>query len=384
MSAAEKTSLLKVTPPQKRALAIATIVAMFVCVLFLKQYLMLIVVAAIVAFLFDPVYKWLLSKNFKPGTAVVLTFFITLLSVIIPLSLVLLITTAQLNHLVQSIGSGQYSVDAGKIGTNIITTVNELLTKWGLSYQLNQAEITTNITKAVQSFGTQLLQSVASSVTGIFGLITTAIIYIYVFFSMLKNQKAIVDTATALNPLGDRISKLYLHRMGSMTKAMVRGQFIIAFCQGLASAIGLAIAGLPQLFFFFLVLLTVMSIVPLGAGIITIPIGIVMILTGNVSGGILVIANHLIIVTNIDNVLRPKLVPKDARLDPALTMLSVFGGLAAFGFPGIVVGPVLMIVIMTTIQMFLEVYRSMEALDESKDPKKAGLWKQLKSTVRRK
>ena len=153
--------------------------------------------------------------------------------------------------------------------------------------------------------------------------------------------------------------------MGAMTKATVRGQFIIALCQGLESAAILAVAGLPNLFFFFALLLTVMSVIPLGAGIITIPIGIAMILMGNVSGGILVIANHLLIVTNIDNIMRPRLVPKEARLDAALMMLSVFSGLAFFGFVGIVLGPVLMIVIVTTLQMFMEVFRDTESLSKA-------------------
>ena len=366
--------LLRVSDSQKRALAIATIIALAVAVIFLKDYLMLIVVTAIVAFLFDPVYQWFLKRGTKPEKAVVYTFFVSMLSVVIPLILVLLMTTAQVNHLVQSISNGDYSIDPSQMSTDLIDSINRLLTNWGVNYQLNQTEISQNLTAAAQEFGTKLLQSIAGSVAGIFGLITTVIIYIYVFFSMLRNQKTIVDTATALNPLGEKITDVYLQRMGSMTKAMVRGQFIIAVCQGFASALGLAIVGMPELFFFFFVILTIMSFVPLGAGIVTIPIGIVMMLMGNVWQGVFVIANHLIIVTNIDNVLRPRLVPKDARLDPALTMLSVFGGLAVFGFPGIVVGPVLMIIIITTIQMFLEVYRDVNALDQSKSSKPQSIW----------
>jgi len=53
-------------------------------------------------------------------------------------------------------------------------------------------------------------------------------------------------------------------------------------------------------------------------------------------------------------VLRPQLVPKTARLDPALTILSVFAGLKMFGFLGIVIGPVIMIILVTTIQEYLD------------------------------
>jgi len=113
---------------------------------------------------------------------------------------------------------------------------------------------------------------------------------------------------------------------------------------------------MPELFFFFFLTLTALSIVPLGGGIVAIPIGIIMMLTGNFWGGLLVVAGHIIIVTNIDNVLRPRLVPKEAKLDSALTLLSVFAGLKMFGFLGIVIGPVIMILIVTTIQVYREVH----------------------------
>ena len=83
---------------------------------------------------------------------------------------------------------------------------------------------------------------------------------------------------------------------------------------------------------------------------------------------------HLFVVTNIDNVLRPFLVPQEARLDPALMLLAVFAGIAMFGFWGIVIGPVLMIIIVTTISVYLAVYKGVP-LDEHADddkPKRQG------------
>src|SRR6185436_17338023 len=95
-----------------------------------------------------------------------------------------------------------------------------------------------------------------------------------------------------------------------------------------------------------------------------------MILFGNVFGGVFVILFHLIVVTNIDIFLRPILVPRAARLDSALMLLAVFAGIAMFGAWRIVIGPVLMIIIVTTISVYLAVYKSvpMDQPDE-KDPK---------------
>jgi predicted PurR-regulated permease PerM len=357
--------LLKVTKEQKRALAIATIAAVVVAVWFLKSYIMLIAVAAIIAYLFNPLYEWFLRHGRSKGQAATLTFLATLLAIIIPIIIVASITVLQINSLLNDFNPANYSADVGKLATDIINGINHFLTNIGISYQLTIEQVNETIKTAIEEFGANVASSIVSSVSSVFSFITIGIIYIYVFFALLVNKDKITKSLSKLNPLGSEISDLYFERMGSMTKATVRGQFIIALCQGVESAAVLAIAGLPNLFFFFALLLTIMSIIPLGAGIITIPIGIGMILTGNITGGVLVIANHLLIVTNIDNVLRPQLVPKEARLEPALMMLSVFSGLAIFGFVGIVLGPVLMILIVTTLQMFMEVYRNTESINHA-------------------
>jgi predicted PurR-regulated permease PerM len=154
------------------------------------------------------------------------------------------------------------------------------------------------------------------------------------------------------------------------------GQFVIAVCQGVAGAASIYIAGFHQGFFLFAVLLSALSVIPLGGGIVTIPFGIGMILYGNVFGGVFVIAFHLIVVTNIDNFLRPILVPKAARLDPALMLLAVFAGIAMFGAWGIVIGPVLMIVVVTTISVYLAVYKGVPMDlpdDDTEKPKRRRL-----------
>jgi predicted PurR-regulated permease PerM len=158
-----------------------------------------------------------------------------------------------------------------------------------------------------------------------------------------------------------------------MVNGTVMGQFVIAVCQGVAGATSIYIAGFHQGFFLFAVLLSALSVIPLGSGIVTIPFGIGMILFGNVFGGVFVIVFHLIVVTNIDNFLRPILVPKAARLDSALMLLAVFAGIAMFGAWGIVIGPVLMIVIVTTISVYLAVYKGVPMAtpdDDDEKPKK--------------
>ena len=160
-----------------------------------------------------------------------------------------------------------------------------------------------------------------------------------------------------LNPLGEEVTDLYMAKMGAMVQGTVMGQFVIAVCQGVAGAVSIYIAGFHEGFFIFAILLTALSVIPLGSGIVTIPFGIGMILFGNVFGGVFVIVFHLIVVTNIDNLLRPILVPRAARLDSALMLLRCSPASRCSARSGIVIGPVLMIVIVTTISVYLAVYK---------------------------
>ena len=360
--------LLKVNPTQRKILAIVTVLALLIGAWFMSQYIILILFSALVVILFNPVYHWLLAKGRSPQKAALYTMFISALAVIIPLGLISVVTFFQIDHLVNKIAAGSYPHNFSDYTTDAINAINRFLAELGTSYRLSINGIAQAISTAAENFGKALLGGVVSSISGFFGFITPAIIFIYVFLSMIVHQDKILDIVKKLNPLGDKVSDLYFERIGAMTKATVRGQFIIALCQGTESAVVLALAGLGDLFFFFWMLLTVLSVIALGAGIVTIPIGIAMFLMGDHWQGILIVMNHLLIVTNIDNVLRPKLVPRHARLDPALMILAVFAGLGLFGFFGIVLGPVLMIILVTTVQMYLEVFTATKSIDTAVEP----------------
>jgi predicted PurR-regulated permease PerM len=361
--------LIKLDKKQEQILYVGTFVAIGLGFLFLRPYMMLIIFAAIMGVLFSPINAYFLKKGKSMGTASFYTFVASLLIVLIPLVFVIIITGLQINSIINTVQSQDFSVDFNGLMNEFIDAINKVLTTVGVDKQITTESVTNSISSALSSFSSSVLDKMLNAFSGFFSFITASIIYIYVFLSMLIHQEKIRDLLKKLNPLGDEVSQLYMDRANAMTKATVRGQFIIAIMQGSESAVVLALVGMQDLFFFFLLLLTVLSVIPLGAGIVTIPIGIIMILTGNIWQGATVILNHLLIVTNIDNVMRPRLVPKSARLDPALMILAVFSGIALFGFIGIVIGPIIMILITTTLQIYQEVFYKKESIDRTKDVK---------------
>ncbi|MEI6237729.1 MAG: AI-2E family transporter [Candidatus Saccharibacteria bacterium] len=343
---------------QRRALTIAVIIAIIFGAYFLRGYVTVIALAAIFAYLFNPIYKWLLIKSkHRKGLSVGITLFIAFITILIPVVVVMAITVEQALQIAdvikKSLANGnsvgdiiQSTIDYANRTIDKIpgTPINHISSGQAFDWIKNNSS-------AIIKSSVNIVKNLAGGLPALF---TKVIIFIYIFMSVLKNQDSIIRTIKKLNPLNDKTADLYLARMGAMTTAMVKGQFVIAILCGLVDAGLLYAVGVPYFIFWF-VLITFLSIIPLGGGIIVIPIGIIMILTGNIWQGIVLIAGHILIVTNIDNVLRPRFVPDKARLDSALTILSVFAGIAMFGFLGIIIGPVLMIVITTTIQVYVSV-----------------------------
>jgi predicted PurR-regulated permease PerM len=339
---------------QYKTWTIAVIAALIFGLYFIRGYIGVILVSIILAFIFNPIHQRFLRHYKREGISASLTFLVSVAVILIPLTLILLISYFQLKHFITDLSTNP-SFDAGTMGTSLLDTVNNFLAKIPGSPQITTAEVNDAVNNALASIAQGALNLISGTIGSLSKIITSVIIYIYLFVNILMHQDELIAGIKKLNPLGNKMSDIYLQKMGDMTKSMTVAQFIIAAMQGTESAIVLYLVGLHGLFSFFLIFLSFLSLIPLGAGIVTIPIGIVMILSGNVWQGVVVIANHLLIVTNIDNVMRPKLVPETARLNSALTILSVFAGVAMFGFFGIIVGPVIMVVLVTTLRTFLEI-----------------------------
>ncbi|MET0995322.1 MAG: AI-2E family transporter [Mycobacterium sp.] len=358
------------TLTQKRALAIATVLAILFAAFFLRRYFILIVVAAVVAYLFSPLYNRL-KKRLGTGASATLTLLVVFANVIVPVGLIGLLAVIQITEMVKSVAGWVERTDLSTLGDKTLRFVNEILGRVPFADVTVTPEMLRKaMTTVAQNVGQWLLHALQGAAGGVIGGITGAILFLYVFISLLTNKDAVQKLIRQLNPLGEEVTDLYLAKMGAMVNGTVRGQFVIAVCQGIAGAISISIAGFHDGFFIFAILLSALSVIPLGSGIITIPFGVGMILFGNVFGGLFVILFHLIVVTNIDNFLRPILVPREARLDSALMLLSVFAGIGMFGAFGIVIGPVLMIVIVTTVSVYLAVYKGVPLEQHDDDDSK--------------
>jgi predicted PurR-regulated permease PerM len=339
------------------AIVIISLIAGFY---FLSHYLSIIAIACLTVILFNPVYKrltkWLRGRK---GLATTFTILFAFLSFVIPMLFVGILSYNQVITVVNDLRDTSLTSNASFQDTldTTIDRINNVILDLpnGETYTISKDDANryfTNLVPRVANTAFNFLTRLGGNTAS---FLTSLILYIVLLASMFPNQERILQFFKRISPLDDRIDNIYLKKMTAMAKSMMKGTFVIALAQGLLGGIFLWIAGVPYTFF-FVILLTFLSIIPLGGGIISIPAGIVLLLTGNVWQGLFVIITHFLVITNVDNYLRPKLVSEDARLPSALTLLAIFAGLDVFGWLGFIYGPILMVFIVTTLQIYDKYY----------------------------
>src|SRR5690606_28332643 len=120
------------------------------------------------------------------------------------------------------------------------------------------------------------------------------ILFVILLFAFLPTQKDVISYLKRLSPLKDALDSLYAVRVQAMAKSMIFGSLVIAVVQGVLAGIFLAIAGVKYIWFLTL-LMIFFGIIPLGATTISVPIGIALLVFGQVWQGLLVLIGSLLV-----------------------------------------------------------------------------------------
>ena len=176
-----------------------------------------------------------------------------------------------------------------------------------------------------------------------------------VFFSLyylFKDGDTIIKKIMALSPLKNTQENQLLKNFISVSNATLKGSLVIAIIQGILMTIIFLITGVSSPIIWGVITILVSLIPMFGAGLVWLPAGVIMLLLGNIWQGILIISFGALVVSVIDNFLRPRLVGKETSLHPILVFLSTIGGIALFGLIGILLGPVIIVFFISLLDIY--------------------------------
>ena len=352
---------------------------LFLSLLLIWPHMTAILTAIALVVIVKPLYKWVFEKKWvggNPNRATAVTILTFLFLIALPVLLFIWVAYNQSTTLLTDpLTEEAMTVDVLADGVN---TFLDALSEQG-DDNFNRDDAINSIQEAVAAFTDWL----ANILIGLAGwsvqFFTSAVIVLVIMMVMLSRfKRPEQNQMAALIPFPPDITELYLDKIKLMIMAMFKGTFLLAILEGAAMGVVLFIAGVPYVFFLTILSMFLALLPMIGISLVAWPIGIILILDGQVWQGVFVIAVFLLVVTNIDTVLRPVLVPKAAYLNPALMMLSVFGGLSLMGFIGLIYGPVIMILLVTSLEVYAKYIMRSDlepflAEDGSLDMEKLGL-----------
>lgn len=320
-----------------------------------RPFMTAIILAFIAAIICKPIYDLLdpIFGKHSHATASLMTVTIVAITIILPVILLINATISQIGVFAISL-NGSLKADAITLETTI-ETINEILAAIPYSQtQISPEGVVEFIQTTIRNGAIAIINNAASIGSSSLEVISRFIIFLVMLYVFISKQDQLLNLIRRLSPLDDAIDSLYINRVLSMMTSMIKGSFFVALIQGVIAGLLLWATGVPYSFFFTMIMVF-LGILPLvGTGVVSIPIGIIQILTGQIWQGALVLIGSILIIANIDNVLRPYLVSKEASLSPAMIILGMFGGLRVYGVMGFLYGPVILILLTTTIQVYLE------------------------------
>jgi predicted PurR-regulated permease PerM len=349
---------------QNKAFFYSIMVCMAALILWLvNSYLDVIVFSLVMVIILKPVYNFFERRlKGRAGFAATLTLITMFVAILIPLWFTLRLIDNQLTDMVQTYltpqGAGQVTMQEFQAKLN--TYLEEI--PGGERFRLTDEQMA-NLRQGVVDGAVWLGGILVNLGMSVPSIIARLFIFFSIVGGLLPNYHRFVATLMALSPLDDAVDRIYLRRIKAMTWSMFIGIVVIAMAQGLITGLFFWITGVPYAALWTLIAI-VTSALPLGASLVALPVATVQILMGDLTGGLIVLGGYILVVTNIDNVIRPRLVSREAYLDAALVLIAALGGYDLFGFFGVIYGPVLMILAMTT----LEVYRTYYAPRQKATP----------------
>lgn len=305
--------------------------------------------ATVLAIVFQPTYTWFRARGVRDVLASLLTILIFLVCIIVPFSLIGTLVAQEAVHVYQTLDTNTLSPDhitnvfASRIASLGIagTDVD------GINDQLVRVFTTALawVRDAATSIGT------ATAIT-----LVKSIIMLYLLFFFLKDGARIVEFLHYLIPIGRAREEHLFQTFASVTRALFKGTLVVALVQGFLGTCFFVGAGVPHAFLFG-ALMTLFACIPgVGPAAVWIPVSVYLIAIGNVLPGLFIIFGGTVIIGVIDNILRPILVGRDTELPNPLIFISILGGIATFGVPGVILGPVAAGLCLSLLQMFSDEY----------------------------
>ncbi len=295
--------------------------------------------SALAAIMFQPLYKWSLIKcRGKRNPAALLTLGVILLAVILPALWIGTLVVQEALELVAALQRDPIDLAAwaNQVYGMLPTAAQEMVDESGWT-DMSEAQ---NRLQEILGESAGMLASQAFSIgSGALSFLLSFGLGLYVLYFLLRDGSRIGETILHSVPVEREIADRLAERFLGIVRAVIKGSGVVGLVQGTLGGITMMIAGVPSALLLG-VMMAILALIPaVGTALVWAPVGIWLLVSGEIWQGVFVLGSGFIIISSADNVLRPILVGRDTGIPDWIILVTTLGGLSIAGFSGIVLGP---------------------------------------------
>jgi len=321
----------------------------------IRPFLIPIIVAAVFCSLFQPLYALLLRwTRGRAGLSAMLCCIVVLLVVLIPLFLVVNVFMGQAIEFLAWIAPQiEELVVSGDLAPQELAS-HPLVQR----LRLDQVDWRSPIQEGISLVSAQVGKLVNATSRMTFAFFSSLLIIAFTMFFFFRDGDRILARVLAYLPLEDARMAELAARFRSISRATVKGSLILGMVQGSLGGLTLWVFGFRAAVMWGMVM-AVLSVLPLvGSYVVLVPAALYQMGTGHLGSGIAILVICLVVISNIDNLLRPRLVGRDVGMHDLMVFFSTLGGIAFFGVMGFIVGPLVASLLMALLGMYSQEFET--------------------------
>lgn len=313
-----------------------------------------LLLAGIIAYMFYPVFKWVNGYvDQKTVSSSIVTF------------IILLIITVPVLWLINTISRDAYTV---YLQAKTLVFSGDLLENCGsdvcfaVKDFVDNSQVQYYLQEALKTASNSVIDAAGGFVFSIPERMISAFVTLFAAFYFIRDADKILDYIheALISAAGDHKQKIF-ERLSEVLHAVVFGSLVIALAQGIVGGIGFFLFGVSSPVLWGLMMFVFALIPYLGTGVIWGPAGLILIMNG-VQGdstfviwkGIGLLVYGAVLVSTVDNIIKPKVIGDRSRVHPVTVLVGIFGGISTMGIAGVFIGPVVLAMTLTLIEIYID------------------------------
>lgn len=343
---------------QRTSFLIYLTVASVAFLFLVRHFLLIIFMAGIFTALTYPIFFWLLMKTNKRILSAVLTLLLLLLILVLPL---IAVGTLAYQEAVGFIMNLDFDALKGRVESFLLGMRDRYPF---LLKAVNPQDLSRQAFGYVQGVLQYVLRNSASFSFLLMNKLLNLGLMLFAMFYFYIDGHRILQKLIRWSPLKDEYDMILLQKFTSVTKGTLKGILVIGAIQGTIGAVLFWATGVASPVLLG-VLMVFGSIIPaVGGAIVWVPTAIIMALQGHTAQALIILAVGGIVISSVDNVLRPILVGKDIKMHDLLVLFSTLGGISIFGLVGFILGPIIASMFVSIWHMYEDVFQNELELNE--------------------